>query len=316
MHKSAIQNSEETMRKLVLVVVICLAAAKAWAAGYMDIRVLGTETHDIRFVSGHTVYVEGLVKGMWEGRYWSGGGRINVPYELTVDNAFGLRSTDGALDSGWEWVGSHEEEIDRNGARHFVIELKNSAKGIGLKIHTVLDGTPILERWLEITNLGRKSVALTEVYPWTSHLWSTPYYDDTSAAGKSIFTLGSFSRITHGWEGWLQWQSLSDSFVHVESHVGHGFKAPFFVVRNELAGEYFIGHLAWSGNWDMDFSSNAQPFGSPHAGPGGYGPGKSADLWFKAGPWATLPQRVISPGESTTAGRSRYRGAGNGPACS
>ncbi len=91
------------MKNLILVVAIWMTAATAaWPAGYTDIQQLATETHEIRFVSGRTVYVEGLVNGMWEGRYWSAGGRINVPYELTADDAFWLRLTDGRLNSGWE----------------------------------------------------------------------------------------------------------------------------------------------------------------------------------------------------------------------
>ncbi len=272
-----------------------------FGSGYTDIRVLATDTHDVRFVSGRTVYVEGLVKGMWSGRYWSAGGWINVPYELSADDAFELRTSEASLDSGWQWVGAHEEARSPNGARHFVVELSNSRQPLSLRIHTILDGTPILERWLEIKNTGTTPVALRQVFPWTSHLWRTPYYDGAGVpVDTAVFDLGSFTRITHGWEGWLQWEPLTTSFKHLESHVGHGFKAPFFVVRNQLAGEYFIGHLAWTGNWDMDFLKKQEPFGSQQEGPGGYGSGKFADLYFKAGPWATLPQRVISAGESVT----------------
>lgn len=293
-------KAKPTSYNVIVPVMIFLAwAAIASASGHTDIRELGNESHDVRFVSGNTVYVEGLVNGMWAGRYWSAGGRINVPYELTADDAFGLRTTEASLDSGWQWVGAQEESQGRNGARHFVVELRNPANSVGLKIHTVLDGTPILERWLEITNLGNKPMALSQVFPWTSHLWRTPYFEGSSASGGGhVFTLGSFTRITHGWEGWLQWKPVNSSYTHLESHVGHGFKAPFFVVRNELAGEYFIGHLAWTGNWDMGFTAQEQSFGSLQKGVGGYGPGKFADLWFKAGPWATLPLRVVAAGES------------------
>ncbi|MGH9502386.1 MAG: alpha-galactosidase [Terriglobales bacterium] len=280
---------------------VLLLAGTALGSGYTDFRVLETDTHDVRFVSGRTVYVEGLVKGMWSGRYWSAGGWINVPYELSADDAFGLRTNDASLNSGWQWVGAHEEAHTPNGARHFVVELTNTRQPLSLRIHTVLDGTPILERWLEIKNTGQKPIALRQVFPWTSRLWRTPYYDGAGVPKDSaVFQLGSFTRITHGWEGWLQWDPLTDSFTHVESHVGHGFKAPFFLVRNQLAGEYFIGHLAWTANWDMDFFTKQEAFGSSQEGPGGYGPGKFADLFFKAGPWATLPLRVVSAGESVT----------------
>lgn len=288
-------------RWFALVIILFLwSGRKSYAAGYTNITVLGTTTHDIRFVSGKTVYVEGLVDGMWSGRYWSAGARMNVPYELSTDNAFALDIGGKSLSSGWEWVGCHEAKPARNGARHFVVELRSTLLPITLQIHTVLDGTPILERWLEIHNIGKTPLAITRVFLWTAKLWSTAYYDNTGALPDSdaAFTLGSFARITHGWEGWLHWQPLTQSFTNVSSHVGHGFRAPFFVVRNEIAGEYFIGHLAWSGNWDLNFSVSSKPFGSSIEGPGGYGPGHEAILHFAAGPWATLPLRVLAANES------------------
>ena len=283
--------------------VFSLFAANVFAAstGFTDIVALPTETHDIRFVSDRTVYVEGLVNGVWSGRYWSAGGRINVPYELSADSAFDLRAPDVDLSSHWTWIGSHEEPRTASGARHYVVELSGAAGAVKLRIHTVLDGTPILERWLEIENTGKSPLELAAVFPWTGRLWRTPYFYETGIqANDPVFTLGSFAKNSHGWEGWLEWKPLSDSFVDLSSQVGHGFKAPFFVVRNEVAGEYFICHLAWSANWETKFYARNDGFESHQDGPGRY-----AGLWFKTGPsdgvgWAgesALPQRVVSPGE-------------------
>ena len=112
-------------RRAVIGCVLFFATASTVAAvtGYTDIAVLGTDTHDIRFVSGNAVYVEGLVGGTWSGRYWNAGGRINVPYELSADNAFTLKAAGFDLTSGWNWVAAHEEPRLASGARHFVVEL-------------------------------------------------------------------------------------------------------------------------------------------------------------------------------------------------
>lgn len=305
-----------------------MASARAFTAGYTNIAVLGGDTHDIRFTSGNAIYVEGLVQGVWSGRYWNAGGRINVPYELSADQAFELRSGDLDLTSGWNWVQAHEEPRMSNGSRHFVVELSSTKTTVTVFVHTVLDGTPIIQRWLEIKNTGSKPLGLSTVDPWTGRLWKTPYYfEKNSPADKPVFTLGAFTRNTHGWEGWLEWKplkestagsdpevrhyectpagcsSLAGSLADVESHVGHGFKAPFFVVRNGIAGEYFIGDLAWSANWDLSFYSKNERFDVHEDGPGQY-----ASLWFKAGPslgagWSSYPplyQRVLAAGESVT----------------
>jgi alpha-galactosidase len=304
------------------------ANAGALTTGYTDIALLGGETHDIRFTSGNAVYVEGLVDGVWSGRYWNGGGKINVPYELLADSAFELRSGQLDLSSGWKWVQAHEEPRMSNGARHFVVELSSTKAPVTVFVHTALDGTPILERWLEIKSTGSEPLGLTTVNPWTGRLWRTAYYFEKNIPPDlPVFTLGSFTRNTHGWEGWLEWKplketsagvepnerhfectpagcsALADSLINVESHVGHGFKSPFFAVRNEIAGEYFIGALAWSGNWDLNFYARNERFSVHEDGPGQY-----ANLWFRAGPstgvgWSSYPalyQRVVAPGESVT----------------
>lgn len=298
----------------------------AAGTGYTDIAQLGGSDHTVRYTSGDAVYVEGLVNGVWTGRYWNAGGRINVPYELTSDKAFELRSGPLDLSSGWNWVGAHEEPRSPGGARHFVVELANSKAPLTVLIHTLLDGTPIFERWLEIHNTGDKPLGLTTVNPWTSRLWITPYYFEKNIRPDTpVFTLGSFTRDTHGWEGWLEWQPLretvaitdpdvrhfdctpagcsprADNTIRIESHAGHGFKAPFFIAHNDVAGEYFIGDLAWSGNWDMEFSSTNTRFNIHQDGPGA-----DASLWFSGGPstgvgWSDYPeqyQHVLAPGES------------------
>jgi len=272
---------------------VALSPAALGADGYTDITSLETPTHDVRYTSDRVVYVEGLVDGQWVGRYWSAGGRINVPYELLADESFQLQIEGEWLSTGWRWVGAHQEAKTERGARHFVVELANTLRPIELKIHTLLDGTPVLVRWLEITNTSHKPTSLSAVYPWTSRLWrAQDYRSSMPNATDPVFDLGYFTEVSHGWEGWLQWFPLKNQAAHVRYDVGHGANDPFFIVRNNAAGEYFIGHLAWTANWEMDFRSDQET-------PGGGGmPGlkNEASLWFKIGPWASATLRVIGPG--------------------
>ena len=71
---------------------------------------------------------------------------------------------DKPVSSGWKWVSATELPKNDKGARHFVVELSNSSPALGVKVHTLVDGTPILTRWLEITNKADKQIALTSVY--------------------------------------------------------------------------------------------------------------------------------------------------------
>jgi len=291
--------------KAIVVLPFLLCSMASWGdsqatavTGYANILQLGTPNHDVRYISGNTVYVEGLINGHWVGRYWSAGGRLNVPYELSDgDDAFALQvgqqdSSEGAtwpshqwLKAGWEWVSAQELPPSARGAHHFVVELKNQDVAVTLRVHTLVDGTPILVRWLELRNDGKTPLPLRAVFPWTARLWNTQAYQQELPPGSDhVFTVGTFDRISHGWEGWLKWKKLINADEHVESHVGHGYKAPFFIARNDAVGEYVIAHLAWSGNWDIDVHARQD--------------GENASLFFKAGPWAPYVQRVIAPGES------------------
>lgn len=290
--------SDARISKFALVVGITLLSSTLSTAGsgeYVDIKVEPARDHEVRYTSGNTIYVEGLVDGRWVGRYWTADGRINVPYELYSDDAFAIEVNDVWLSHGWQWVGAHEEPAGRGGAKHFVVELKNTFPAVDLKIHTLVDGTPVLTRWLEIVNNSEKPEFLSGVYPWSSRLWrSADYRSSMTNATDPVFNLGYFTETSHGWEGWLRWTPLKDETAHIRYDVGTGSNDPFFIVRNKAEGNWFIGHLAWTANWDMEFKTDQDA-------PGGGGmPGlrRDASLWFKIGPWASTPQRVLAPGEA------------------
>jgi len=236
---------------------------------YTDFAIGEAPNPQVRYTTGRTIYVESSDGERWLGRYWSADGRINVPYESWADEAFRLQIDHQLLSTGWKWVSTSEAPETERGARHLVVELSNTAHSVDVKVHTLLDGTPVLTRWLEITNTSDKSVALTAVAPWAGRLWP----------GRN-FTLGYFTQDIWACEGWFEWEPLPKGTKTIKCDKGQGFDDPFFVVRNEVTGEYFIGHLAWSANWQMDFQRD------------------DMGLLFAIGPDAVPTQRVIAPEET------------------
>ncbi|MBI2844839.1 MAG: alpha-galactosidase [Armatimonadetes bacterium] len=164
------------------------------------------------------------------------------------------------------------------GARHLVVELTNQAYSLDVKIHTLLDDTPVQERWVEITNRSDSAVALTKIYPWSGRFWHW--------IGGNAYDLGYQS---NRGLGWFERASLPGGTTAVESMRGPGgFDDPFFIVRNMMNGEYYIAHLAWTANWRMEFTNEQNP-SSPDAG-----------LSFRIGPRSANALRVIDPGETIT----------------
>src|SRR5512146_490542 len=166
---------------LAIAVLTIAGAADFYAQGSAGIKVDVSLNHEIRYVSGKAAYVEALQEGRWVGRYWSADGRIEPARFWGGDDAFKIRVTTRptapqvpgtSLSTGWQWVGYSESPGSHPGTRDAVVELNNSACPIGIKIHTLLDGTPVLTRWLEITNKSSEPIALTGLSPWSGRLWA------------------------------------------------------------------------------------------------------------------------------------------------
>ncbi|HWB97609.1 MAG TPA: alpha-galactosidase, partial [Bryobacteraceae bacterium] len=230
----------------------------------------------MRYVSGGSAYVEELSEGRWLARSW-GFASADVLAQQGEKDAFELRiktapspsSIPGTLlSSGWTWIASTEPP-EAKGIRHLAIELRHSSEPVALRIHTLLDGTPVLTRWLEIRNTSVKPIALTAVSPLAGRLWT----------GKASFALGYSTRSDITWEGWFGWKALSPGVNLIRQEHGLAYDHPYFLLRNESNGEYFFGQLEWPVNRVFEF--------------------ENADgLSFKASPTAVAALRVIMPGET------------------
>jgi alpha-galactosidase len=290
---------------VILAVALCQSLTSldkpfAFAQGFTDIHLKSTPDHEVRYTSGKTIYVEGLVEGRWVGRYWTPTGRINVPTQRWTEDAFELQVKDNphpsvnpiSLSGGWKWVSGVEAPKTDKGARHFVVELSRDEPSVTVRVHTLVDGTPVLTRWLEITNKTKAPLALITVSPWSGRLWPTSDSKLLPPQGPDhAYTLGYFTLQEHEFEGWFEWKPLPGGNTLIQDLLGLGFDDPFFIVRNEAMGQYFIGHLAWSANWRMEFECEQAA--------------SNSGLKFRIGPSITRPdhsfppaQRVLAPGET------------------
>lgn len=244
----------------------------------MDIAVGKTSEHQIRFTSGKTVYVEALIEGQWLGRCWGTDGNVPSQYPQFAEPAFEIEiqddpdaQTSRSLSAGWQWVSASEAPETERDTRHFVVELSNTTCPTGLKIHTLLDGTAVLTRWLEITNASDRPLALTAVAPWAGRLW----HEDASIA------LGCSVVATDQRTGSFGWRSLEPGATTIRTTREPCYDDPYFILQNESNGEYFFGQLAWPSIYMMEFD-------------------KKDGLAFRIAP--ITPEgsvlRVIAPGET------------------
>jgi len=259
-----------------------------------------------RYTSGLTIHEEALIDGRWVGCYWVGTGFVearkwhrwvqraaHVPKQNAgLDLAAFYLEVDGqALHWGWELVRRAEEPASQPHCRHAVVELRNTLRPVTVQVHTEVDGTGLIVRWLQITNTGSVPAALGDVWPLSGVLARVGMQGDWRQMlpeGTPLFEVGYMAERSHCNEGAFEWQPLPDTPLRLESREGTaGFGSPFFVVRNLATGEHYVGGLAWSGNWAIELVADTL---------------STSDAWLFArlGPVAPPPQRVIAPGETVT----------------
>jgi alpha-galactosidase len=230
----------------------------------------------VRYISGGSAYSEELRDGRWLARSWTlaSSAPRTLPagldaFEVRVKTEPSPAATPGILlTDGWNWT-SASESAAAEGSRHCVIELRHSRVPVSLLIPTVVDGTPVITRWLEIGNSGRNAIALTSVAPLAGRLW----------AADAPVSLGYATRHEITWEGWFGWKALHPGVNLLRQEHGLAYDHPYFMLRNEANGEYFFGQLEWPVNRVFEFD-------------------RSNGLSFKASPNATDALRVIAPGET------------------
>ncbi|MHB1294529.1 MAG: glycoside hydrolase family 36 protein [Anaerolineae bacterium] len=259
-----------------------------------------------RYVSDTTVRDEELVNGRYLGRYWSASGQVPRPVGpgrgragdgldplMFPTEAFELDIDGQRLHNHWAWEAAYEREGSRPGTVEAVVELRHQVRPITLKVVTRVDGSPILTRWLEITNTGAAAASLSHVSPCSGILWKTsPYWIPATDKQRAPFSLGYLRSENRGEEGDLVWTDLPVEGYRIERTKGTNYGPPYFIVRNELTGEMFFLALAWSRNWYAEFKAQENRLSSVTAGSG------DLMLSFGAGPLAPAPQRVIAPGET------------------
>lgn len=246
-----------------------------------------------RYVSGTTVREEALEHGRPIGLYWSATGQVqreNVVSKLPgMDSlfkpihVFELEIDGQLLQNHWQVVSTGERPGARPGTVEAVVELRHELRPIDVKVVTRLDSSPILVRWLEITNTGSAPAAISHVTPWSGVIWNTPanYNPSVDRTGQSRYTLGYIPREFWGQEGHFCWQEIPRDTYKIERTMGRSHGSPYFILKNEITGEMAFAALEWSGNWSAEFSNRFEDC-----------------LSFKMGPLGPAPLRVVEPGET------------------
>jgi alpha-galactosidase len=298
-----------------LVALCCLSFSPAWATAqapqttFRGAVIRSGEFPGVRMSSGLTVYDEEFRNGRLLTRYWDSTGQV-VPdayseadravIDQSPADAFKLEIESQELSGTWKWIRADKAEVHNPDGLVITEELESSARPIRIKVHTLLTGGPVMVRWLEITNTGKKPTAISNVSPWSGRLWHTPGYAERLPSGSNdVFEVGYIQYQKWGEEGAWKFEPVTNQTKIVTGDRGKsGWGHPTFIAKNNATGEWFVVSLGWSSNWKYHVTSKVDPSPIDRSNVIDR-PDAQARLFFDSGPNSVDPVlRVLDPSET------------------
>jgi alpha-galactosidase len=253
------------------------------------------ENRSITYRTGMAVYEEVFIGKMLVSGGWNGAGYVphmTVPNVTRMNHkvfaepsSFSLNINGQLLHSHWEFENFETEETEKG--LIVKVTMKNTIMPVRVKLFTLLDGTPILTRWLEITNLSEASQAMSSLAIMSGGLHYTKRHKSHLRNGSQVYKLGFMNTDNWGCEGNFTWHDLTNGgFYFGGRFIRERYRHPMFVLENNATGECFIGQMAYSGGYKFDFDlKDVQD---------------DAHISFKASLDGYAPLRVIEKGETIT----------------
>ncbi len=252
--------------------------------------------------SGMTVYEEKFENGRYTAAGWNTSGyTLNVldsfPTRIPTDafteaQAFDLETDGTSLSWDWKYVGfeQQEETAGKSNAplTHGIVTLTSTVKPVTVQVHTLLDGTAILNRWIEVTNTGDRPLNLNEAVPICGGIEVTDGWKDymTGAPDPTrIYALGYMDNSQWGHEGSFRWHDMPNAELSFDGKYHRGrHRQPFFLLRNNLTGTMMIGQLGWAGGYRFSFDLDAET--------------PQARMSYRLALASQKPLIILAPGES------------------
>lgn len=217
-----------------------------------------------------------------------------LPTRLDPAHFYGMGAFSCELDGvscnrSLEFVDFLCEEDEDAGVLECTLVLKSSLLPVIFYIHTLLDGTGVLTRRIEIENFGTKKSALSQLavhggaleeIDFNFHAWKK------RPEGEKMWSMLYFDNDEWGREGELVERDVQNGCFRLDMTYNRDrFRHPVMFIKNKYTGEIFFSQLAFSSG--CAFTVNAD-----------FGTGKnSARLSYSAELAGTAPLVFIKPGE-------------------
>ena len=236
---------------------------------YFDIYYHTENGHRFCYRSSNMVYEEVFKDGALLSAGWNASGYpLNVlkncptylnPKRYTEPFSFNIELDGQSVDYALEFVAFNTEKKEEKETS--VLTLKSTLKPVLINIHTLIDGTQMLSRWIEIENLSDEPLKLSRLSLMSGGIESLDddALDHTESV-NDIYSLGYFENDAWGNEGQFIWRDLTAGNTAVEGRFGRDrFRHPLLFIRNNLTGKIWFSQIGFSGGYKYSVDYLARP---------------------------------------------------------
>lgn len=203
-------------------------------------------------------------------------------------NVFNIELDGECIDHDLKYVDFKSDEED--GILKTVITLESNIKPVRIYVNTILDGTGMLTRYLEIENLSKEPLRLNKLSCFSACLedFNTKQFTLETPYNK-MFSAGYFENDRWAREGAFKWHDITSEEVSVNCcFTRDRFRHPLIFIKNNLKGTIFFSQIAWGAGCSFKYDYHPMPEES------------NVKLNFKAEINSYSPITVIKPNEKLT----------------
>lgn len=239
---------------------------KEFTEGYHSVFFQPGDAPVFCYRSGLTVYEEVFSAGTLNTAGWNASGyplnvltncstRLN-PDVFPEPNSFSLEIDGEYCDRRLEYV-SFESKEEGN-VTHAVVTLLCRRKNAEIRVHTILDGTPIITRYIEVENKSENLLAVNRLGIIGGGIEQTQLLLERGLDPSEVYSLGYMDSDLWATEGDFSWHKLTPDIHSVSGNFRRNrFRYPMFMLRNNILGNILTAQLAWSTGFKFTFDLNA-----------------------------------------------------------
>ena len=269
---------------------------------YCDVFYQPGEAPVFCYRSGMAVYEETLTNGVLvSSGYNAAGYPLNVltgfpsrlnPQTWTEPSAFHIELDGQSLDFGLKFVDFQVEKNPEGQPEKTktVLTLESEIKPVLIRVHTLLDGTQMFSRYIEIENCSKEPMNVSRLSLLSGGIETMERAALTGEKDVSkLYSVGYFDNDSWGREGEFAWHDLNPDTLTVDCRFGRSrFRHPLIFIRNNVMGTIYFSQIGWSGGCRFSVDYKAHPEQNNTA------------LAFNAEITAYNPMFVLRPGEVLT----------------